>query len=83
MDPDGYIADKPDSAGAHSVRSQLIVVSPRPSPEELEERERAAGAGGGESQRSSRSSSGSHDSEHFTFTNPIATMEREGKWFVS
>lgn len=79
MDPDDYVADKPDSAGAHSVRSQLIVVSPRPSTsEELEEREREAGAGSGESQRGSRSSSGSED---FTITNPIATMEpeREGK----
>ena len=82
MDPDDYIADKPDSAGAHSVRSQLIVVSPRPSTsEELEERESAAGAGSGGSQRGSRSSSGSHEPEDFTFTNPIATMEpeREGK----
>ena len=27
-------ASKPDSAGAHSAHSQLIVVSPRPDPEE-------------------------------------------------
>lgn len=29
MDSDDNASDKPDSAGAHSVRSQLIVVSPR------------------------------------------------------
>ena len=78
MDSDDYIPDKPDSAGAHSVRSQLIVVSPRPShEEEEEERERAdsAGAGAGESQRSSSS----QESEHFIFTNPVASMENEGE----
>lgn len=77
MDSGDYIPDKPDSAGAHSVRSQLIVVSPRPSLEEEEEGERAAsaGAGAGESQRSSSS----QEPEHFIFTNPVANMENEGE----
>ncbi len=69
MDSDEYIPDKPDSAGAHSVRSQLIVVSPRPSSEELE-REASVGA------EESRSSS--QESEHFIFSNPTAMENKQG-----
>ena len=90
MDPDDcYIPDKPDSAGAHSVRSQLIVVSPRPSLGELEEAERAAGAGEAVAGEQTRSSSGSSQEpeQQFVFTNPIATMENQGEiddwWFVA
>ena len=77
MDSDDYIPDKPDSAGAHSVRSQLIVVSPRPSHEELEEAERAVSA------EEEKSRSNSQEPENFVFTNPIATMENQGKWIIS
>lgn len=70
MDSDDYIPDKPDSAGAHSVRSQLIVVNPRPSQEELELAEREGSAGAEEDR------SNSQEPEHFVFNNPT-TMENE------
>ena len=56
-------SDKPDSAGAHSVRSQLIVVSPRP---EVDPAEHEASAEENHS-----------EPEHFIFGNPLA-MENGG-----